>query len=360
MRNGKENVDRPISGWWHPKAEVLSGHAAPENARLQHADLRTQAKRGIDARREERAAAKSAQETIKQSKDKCLGLIVPMYLAHAATKLRASSFRCAKLYLTKHWNHLHEAIADAITRSEIRLALHTYENRTTSAQMLRHLSACLSWACEQEMIERNVCVGIKAPVHQFPRDRVLLDDELKTLWEATDGSTDTIFSAIVRLLLLTGQRKQEIAGLQRREVDLDRKRILLPGARTKNGKPHEIPLCRQAMDILQRTMSNSECLFKVPSWSGAKARLDKRCQFATPFVIHDLRRTAVTRMAEIGVAPHVIEAVVNHLSGHKAGVAGVYNHARYTDEKRNALQRWANHIDEIVSGRNRSKILQFG
>jgi integrase len=121
--------------------------------------------------------------------------------------------------------------------------------------------------------------------------------------------------------------------------------IVLPSARTKNKRKHELPLSRQALAIIQR-QSRRPFLFSdvkgYTDWDCAKARLDERWR------LHDLRRTCATGMAELGVQPHIIEAVLNHVSGHKAGVAGIYNRAKYQDEMRTALQLWSDHVEQIT------------
>jgi integrase len=159
----------------------------------------------------------------------------------------------------------------------------------------------------------------------------------------------------LRLLLLTGQRREEVGAMRWSELDLDRGSWQLPGTRTKNGLPHEVPLHRQAVEILRAVnRDDRECVFGYPTrgfvqWDASKRRLDQQCP-VTGWTVHDLRRTCVTGMAEIGIAPHIVEAVVNHISGHKGGVAGIYNRAKYSGEKRAALQRWADHVEQIVTG----------
>jgi integrase len=177
---------------------------------------------------------------------------------------------------------------------------------------------------------------------------VLTQDELRKLWR---GLGDGRFADIVRLLLMTGQRRTEIGRLTWAEVDLDRKLIVLAPDRTKNSRSHEVALSAQALAILQRQPRRAEFVFSkrgFNNWAYAKTGLDQRAGIA-PWRLHDLRRTCATGMAEIGVLPHIVEAVLNHVSGHKGGVAGRYNWAKYSDEMRAALQRWADHLDQITA-----------
>ena len=186
---------------------------------------------------------------------------------------------------------------------------------------------------------------------------MLTDHELVAIWDAL-GTTN--YGDIVRLLALTGQRRDEIGGLRWSEVNLDKAVISLPSERTKNGKPHDIPLSAAALDILKNRprLAGREYVFGAngfAGWSNCKRELDARIagKNAIPaWRLHDLRRTLSTRMHdELGIAPHIVEAVLNHVSGHKGGVAGVYNRAAYAKEKAIALARWAEHLMAIVSGR---------
>jgi integrase len=206
------------------------------------------------------------------------------------------------------------------------------------------------------------------------------DDELATIWSALG---DDQHSDIVRLLLLTGQRKNEIAALRWSEIDLDRSVIFLPGDRVKNGRPHRIPMSAPVRQILERQkrIEGRDLVFghgegPFAGWRKCKERLDEhtleiRKSAATKagrdpktvkpldhWVLHDLRRTTVTGMADIGIEPHIVEAVVNHASGHKGGIAGTYNYATCEPQKADALVRWADHVLAIVEGRER-KILSF-
>lgn len=144
------------------------------------------------------------------------------------------------------------------------------------------------------------------------------------------------------------------------EVDLASATWRIGGNRTKNARTHDVPLASQAVGIL-RTVERRDGRALVfgsrngpfSGWSKAKASLDARMSAALghappPWRLHDIRRTVATRLADLGVLPHVIEAVLNHVSGHKAGVAGVYNRSTYAGEKRAALDLWASHVTGLV------------
>jgi len=163
------------------------------------------------------------------------------------------------------------------------------------------------------------------------------------------------------LLMLTGQRKSEVAGMMWREVNLDKAVWSLPSERTKNRLAHLVPLSRQALALIRAQPRRGEFVFgkdgdaPYSGWSRSKLFLDKRCG-VQDWVLHDLRRSMVTGMAEMGIAPAVVEAVVNHQSGVKAGVAGVYDRSQRLAERTRALQRWADHL----TAEPERKVVKFG
>jgi integrase len=283
------------------------------------------------------------------------GAEIERYLDRKRSALKPISFSEVARYLRQHCAPLHRLRLGEIDRRTVAVLLAEIErargpvarNRLRSA-----LSAFFTWAITEGLLDANPVQGTAKANENGSRERVLTPEELKALWHSLG---DDCFSDILRLLLLTGQRRNEIGHLQWSEVDLARKLIVLPPARTKNSRQHELPLSGQALAILARQSrrNSSGFVFGVGArgfneWSGSKAALDARVRIAD-WHLHDLRRTCATGMAELGTQPHIIEAVLNHVSGHKAGVAGIYNRARYEGEMRDALQRWANHLDQITS-----------
>ena len=213
------------------------------------------------------------------------------------------------------------------------------------------LSALFAWAMRQGLADHNPVADIGKPGLERSRDRILTAHELTTVWKAC-GSDD--YGRIVKLLILTGRRRQEVAGMTWQELNLEQAIWSLPSERTKNGLPHDVPLPPAALSILSDIAVRDEKLIlfgrgnnTFSGWSRCKRRLDERSGIEG-WRLHDLRRTSVTGMAEIGIQPHVIEAVVNHISGHKGGIAGVYNRASYAEEKRDALKRWSDHVMSLI------------
>src|SRR5262249_31547557 len=152
---------------------------------------------------------------------------------------------------------------------------------------------------------------------------------------------------IVKLLILTGQRRSEIGELRWSEIDLERHALNFSAERTKNKRPHVVPLAPTALALLGAQPRVGKAVFKVTAWSLSKDLLDERSG-VSDCVIQDIRRSVATGMADIGIAPHIIEAVLNHVSGHKGGVAGIYNRSSYAAEKAAALARWDEHVSGIV------------
>jgi integrase len=222
--------------------------------------------------------------------------------------------------------------------------------------MFAVLSKMFGWLNQRRRIENNPCSGVHRPDAALARDRVLTDAEVAKFWEAS-GEFGAPFGQILKLLVLTGCRLNEVAGMRWGELSEDRTAWTIPGARTKNRRPHVVPLPLPARELIAELPEpRGEFVFTTtgrtpPSgFSKVKARLDAKMKIA-PWRQHDLRRTAATGMAELGVAPHVVEAALNHVSGAKAGVAGTYNRAAYFPEKKMALEGWALHVAALPTAR---------
>jgi integrase len=231
---------------------------------------------------------------------------------------------------------------------------------------LAYLRKFFNWCAERDIIATAPSDRIRSSHPDMKRDRVLSEQELYYLLRALDAE-QSIFGPLIRVLLLTGQRRGEVAGMSWSELhDLPTESAIweIPGNRTKNKRSHIVPLQPETQELLLRMPRVSELVFTtngaahVSGFGKVKARLDESIarmrrdgQLApmSPWTLHDLRRTMVTVMNEkLKIAPHVVEAVVNHISGlAKAGVAGVYNRALYLDDRRRALLLWARWLDDL-------------
>ena len=296
-----------------------------------------------------------------------LGAVTRLYLERCAKRtLKPRSYDEVERYLTKHWAPLATTSIEALHRRVVatRLGEIAVENGPFAANRARAaLSALFTWAMGEGLAEGNPTVGTNRATDETKRDRVLSDTELVQVWQACRADD---YGRIVRLLLLTGQRREELGGLGWPEIAQSKALWCIPAARTKNGLPHDVPLSPQALLILSeirkrdhRDLVFGDGLGGFQGWSKAKAALDERILAKraktigggnlVPWRHHDIRRTVVTGMNNLGIQPHVVEAVVNHVTGpSRQGVAGVYNRAAYAAEKRQALERWAAHLEALV------------
>lgn len=286
--------------------------------------------------------------------------VASRYLVSAQARLKPRSYAEVSRHLSVHWASLKPLPVQKINRSLVAAKLEeiAQQNGPIAANRARAtLSALYSYALGMGIADHNPVVGTLKSGVETSRDRVLSDREIAVIWNACK---DNDYGRIVRTLLLTAQRRDEVGKMNWSEVDLESAVWALPAERTKNGRPHEVPLSEQTVVLLSQTprVLNRRPIFGAGSdgfsgWSKAKVELDSRIKAAlpsiTPWRIHDLRRTAATGMANLGVPPHVIEAVLNHVSGSRAGVAGIYNRATYLDEKREALKHWGKHVHKLIS-----------
>lgn len=236
---------------------------------------------------------------------------------------------------------------------------------TEAARVFEDVRAMLRWAVARGDLDFNPADGMRRPVTPEPRDRVLSDDEVKTLWEVlpTALPRSKSIQRIVKLCLLTAQRVGEVSGMCRSELDLDAHIWTIPGSRTKNKHTHVVPLSIAAVAVIAECLGE-DYLFPdeigqgpLPGHAVAKSlRLAQERFGLAQWTAHDLRRTAVTNMAKLGVSPIVLGHVINHVSVTKAGVTlSVYSQYDYAKEKRQALDLWAAHLEAIVRGE--SKVL---
>ena len=276
-----------------------------------------------------------------------LAAVINDYLSRAKGTLRPSSYRHTQRYLLENWRGYHRTPVANLKRRDVALGLAEIETKHSPIIALRArtaLSTMFNWAIRQGYeIPANPVLGTNRIEVKQSRDRVLTKAELATIWRQC-GDDD--YGRIVRLLILTGQRRDEVGRMKWSELDLERKVWVIPAERTKNKREHILPLTDAMIALLPERWRDFVFGPKgFVNWGNSRAKLNG----VEDFRLHDLRRTAVTMMAELGIQPHIIEAILNHVSGHKAGVAGIYNKAKYLDEMRSALKRWAEHIEQIVA-----------
>ena len=237
-------------------------------------------------------------------------------------------------------------------------------------QIFATLRRFFGWLVERDVLEASPSSGVKKPTAEQSRDRILTDSEMKLFWRAS-ATFDYPFRPMWRLLLLTGQRREEVAGMKWNELDLDDKPVWnIPAARTKNGEPHTVPLSPTAMAIIETLPKIGKAGFMftttgdthVTGYSRSKARLDAKMlnilqQGASgpegvtlpQWTLHDLRRTMASGMARLNISLPVIEKCLNHVSGSFAGIVGVYQRHEFSEEKRLAFRAWAAFVEQTVT-----------
>jgi integrase len=308
-----------------------------------------------NAERQKLEAHESSSKTFRET--------VTAYLAAREPHMKPRTYADNERFLEKFWKPFHnravheidvDMVADRLKEIETQSGPVAH-NRSRSA-----LSAMYTWAIGRRFSRHLRVSPVDGTVkvdEARPRDRVLSDEEIVKIWKA---APDNNYGRILKLLMLTGQRRHEIGSLQWSEVNGEKNQLELPPERTKNSRPHDVPLSNPALDILSAAHRIHGYHFVFGrrgfnDWSKAKAELDKVCG-VKGWTVHDLRRTAATKMSDLGVQPHIVEAVLNHVSGHKAGVAGVYNKSDYTRQIAVALARWSEHVLALVEGRQ-SKVV---
>ncbi|WP_229159127.1 tyrosine-type recombinase/integrase [Bradyrhizobium brasilense] len=344
---------------------TIGPHGAPWTPEL----ARREAKRllglvadGKDPADEKAKARLQAADTFR--------VIADQYLRDAKQRLKPRTYSEIERYLLVSWKPLHPVSVFQITRRHVsaRIAdIASGHGKVSAARARTALSSMFNWAIREGLdITANPVLGTNRPAQPASRERVLTEAELSAIWRA---SGDDDYGRIVRLLLLTAQRRDEVGSMQWAELDTSSGLWTLPGTRTKNHREHLLPLVPAALALLPPRRDGRDFLFGdgprcsgdlhrgFSGWSKSKAALDERIAAALGeplphWTVHDLRRSASTVMADrLGVLPHIVEAILNHVSGHRAGVAGVYNRARYAAEMREALQRWAQHVAALPAHR---------
>lgn len=311
------------------------------------------------ARQAAASVAHGSNPSVDRRKKRAAGTVleaIEAYLPYAKERQRPRSYKETERHLRRHAAPLHHDRAEAVSRRDIAVLLQRISQRSgpIAANRVRAaLSALWTWGLRTGLIEADgnpVAFTLRNP--ERTRDRVLNDEEIKAVWTATANDTD--YSRIARLCLLTGCRREEIAGLRWDEVLADR--IVIRPDRMKGNLPHEIALLPMIAAALPQRADNADGpVFGkrqtgFSGFSDGKEKLDEKIMNSgvqmTPWGLHDLRRTFSTRLHDAGVEPIVIEALLAHK---QQGVAAVYNRASFREAKRAALARWHDMVTGIVA-----------
>jgi integrase len=359
--------------------------------REQVAQLHAKVKLGQDPAGDKTESRRRASDTFET--------IAKQFLAAKKKGMRPGSHDQIRRHIETYAQPLNGLQVAKIARRDIANLIGAVKENSgavTSNRVRSTLSDFFSWAMKEGLdgIESNPVINTNKS-EESPRDRVLKDHELRAICKSAG---DDHYGTIVKLLMLTGQRADEMASLrwseiteitvpEKRVTDTIRlpqfniKAIELPAERTKNKRPHIVPLSGAATALLSKQQRRAdgdgtlrEFVFGIgqrgfSGWSRCKERLEKRItdelgSELPHWTPHDLRRTMSTVMNDrLDVLPHVVEAILNHVSSQgsgKSGVSGVYNRALYLRERAEALNRWADHLDAVVNGKPTSNVVALG
>jgi integrase len=332
-------------------------------ARVTAKDILAAVRLGRDPAAEKHTARVRAAETF--------GALLPRYLEHKRAELKPRSFQEVVRHLEMHASPLHTRALDAVDQRGAAMLLakiaetrgHAAANRARAS-----ISAYFAWLMKEGLVASNPVANTNKAPENSSRDRTPTVGELTEIWRAC---ADNQYGAIVRLLMLSGCRRDEIAGLRWSEVNLDDALITLPPERTKSRREHEIPLSPAALAIIaaQPRHDGRDHIFGrgaggFSDYSSSKRELDARILAARQaamkkgkaiplpdWTLHDFRRAMSTTMHEqLGVAPHVVEACLGHTGTFRSGVASVYNRSSYRSEKRRAFDLWAEYLRAAIEG----------
>jgi integrase len=291
------------------------------------------------------------------------GLVRDYLAQHVAKNCSAGTYRITERMLRVDvlgpWSG--RKLDSISKRDAVALIDRVAERAPVHANRVRSLlSRMFAWGVSKDRLAVSPVTSIKPPTKEKSRDRWLSEQEVVWLWKAC-GQLGYPFGSLCQVLLLTAQRRSETSAMEWSELDLDAATWTIPGSKAKNGREHEVQLAPQVVALLRSLPRIGPFVFtgghgrSVTGYTYGKEQLDAAMRAVSdgakiaPWILHDLRRTATSGMARIGVAPHVVDRILNHSSGTVRGVAAVYNRYKYEGERRSALTAWANYLDSLIA-----------
>jgi integrase len=338
---------------------------------------------GADLTQEKRAR----RDAGSMAADSFAHLVCDYLERHGRKNLAPRTYKETKRVLESEdlaaWRH---RPASSITRRDVIEVIDHIEQRAAvqANRTLARLKALFSWAVQKDRIQTSPGAGIRPPTKEVARERTLDDDELRWLWTACD-EIDWPFGPVVKLLILTAQRRDEVTTMTWAELDLAKGIWAIPAEKAKNSREHIVHLSEPALAVIRALPRLGEGdgqhglvftttgVTPVSGFSRAKNQLDTamlRAKHAAlcrgrgkqslsrpdeiipHWSLHDLRRTATTGMVRLNVPPHVVDKILNHVSGTIRGVAAIYNKFKYLEERRGALQAWGHHVENLTTPSN--------
>jgi integrase len=324
--------------------------------------------------RKQRAQAETKRVAAEAARERdTVGAVIDRYLdRYAKKRMRPDYFAETKRTLDRDVKGpLGGRPIGDLTRRDLRELLEAIVERGSPSHanhVLAYVRAMFNWAVANDLVEANPADGLKMPAPLVQRDRALDDDEIRLFWLSC-AKIGEPFGPLFKLLLLTAQRRDELAHATWPEFDLDKALWTLPGERTKNGKAHLVHLSSAAVELLRNLpkIGKKGYLFTttgdspVSGFGRARERLVaamielRKAELGAggdadiqPFTLHDLRRSAATGMASIRVAHHVLDKILNHVAGKISGVGAIYNRFEYLTERKEALEAWSLHVESLT------------
>jgi integrase len=327
-----------------------------------------QIEQGVDPIAEKRKAkATSAEQEALRAEDGVPKLFNDFIELHAKRKLRPNTLAqyesIGRRFILPPWRD--RTVHDIRKRDIIAVIDPIAVDRPIMANRTQEVGhKFFEWLVARDVLAANPFAGLAMPGVERQRERFLNDSEVAQLWAACEG--DPIFGAAIRVMLLTGCRRSEVAEMTWNEIDTDARVWTIPAARSKNRKPHTVPLSTLAWTVINAAprIKGSDHVFStngkgpIANFHHVKDRLDAKLNFAEPWVVHDLRRTVASGLQRLGVRLEVTESVLGHRSGSLRGIVLVYQRHDYAEEKADALQRWADHIEQLITGKP-GKVVTF-
>jgi integrase len=315
---------------------------------------RAEAQKVLAARLEGRDPATEKRESKRRmTADRVDDLIEVFIVQHVSkTRKAAEISRLLRREVVSRWgNRCVHAIGK---RDIVELASEIAQRGTPMAAntLLKVIKTFLNWCVGRAVIDASPAEGVPLPGKEVARDRVLTNNELASVIRA-GRQIGGAYGGIVEMLALTGQRREEVAQMVGDEIDFNSRTWTLPGSRTKNGKPHIVHLSEACIKLIKRASRSGSYVFSISgarpfqNFTNAKRVLDE-LSGVTGWRLHDLRRTCVSGMAQLGVPPHVADKILNHQSGTISGVAAVYQRHDFLAERKLALERWGQYIETLV------------
>ena len=372
-----------------PRKYTIGRHGSltPDQARKRAQELAALVSQGVDPRQQELDAIadqdqadRQVQEQERARRDLAFGRIADLWLAHYEGDMarRKSSVDMAKLVVNRY---LRPALGTlpipGIGRAELQPILDAIpvHKRGMRRAVFAYASVLWGWALRRGYVDANLLTAMEKPPAPAARERVLSDEELILTWRATQ-TAPLVWGVFFRLLVLTGQRRSEVSDMMWDELDRNAAVWTIPPARAKNGKAHLVPLSGAAVEQIdlaaggqvwpkQGYVLTTTSRSAVSGISKAKAALDvaitglNEGAAISQWRLHDLRRTVATGLQRLGVRFEVTEAVLNHVSGAKGGVAGVYQRHDWAAEKRAALEAWSAHVKGLVTGADSTNVVRL-